>query len=58
VDDELQVMQKLSQPTYAETSDLLTLPGTDSIVVKIAETGNDRRRTCDSVPERTTTVKV
>lgn len=36
----------------------LTFPGIDSRVLKIPETGNDRLNTDDSVPDRTTTVKV
>lgn len=36
----------------------LTFPGKDSSVVDIAETGRELRSIEDSVPDRTTTVKV
>lgn len=39
-------------------SNFSTLPGTDSFVVNMAETGRDLRRMLDSVPLRTTTVNV
>lgn len=39
-------------------SKVSTLPGTDSLVVKIAETGSDLRKMLDSVPLRTVTVNV